>query len=53
VRRQVALGILVKALNDLDPILRLAAAAAPGRAADPRLAPSRFQHCQINRVWMK
>ena len=39
VRQQVALGVLVKALNDHDPILRLASAQALGRAADSRLAP--------------
>lgn len=37
VRQQVALGILVKALQDENPILRLAAAEALGRSADPRL----------------
>ena len=39
VRQQVALGVLVKALSDLDPILRLAAAEALGRAADSRQVP--------------
>jgi len=37
VRQQVALGVLRKALSDQDPILRLAAAEALGRAADRRL----------------
>ena len=39
VRQQVALGVLVKALSDHDPILRLAASEALGRAADRRLIP--------------
>jgi HEAT repeat protein len=39
VRQQVALGVLVKVLNDRDPILRLAASEALGRAADRRLIP--------------
>ena len=39
VRAQVALGVLVKALSDHDPILRLAASEALGRAADRRLIP--------------
>jgi HEAT repeat protein len=37
VRQQVAFGVLAKALSDHDPILRLAAAEAMGRAADRRL----------------
>ena len=39
VRHQVAFGVLVKALKDHDPILRLAAAEALGRSADSRLVP--------------
>ena len=39
VRQQVAFGVLVKALSDHDPILRLAAAEALGRAEDRRLIP--------------
>src|SRR5206468_992021 len=39
VRAQVALGVLVKALGDHDPILRLAAAEALGRTEDRRLVP--------------
>ncbi len=42
VRQQVALDVLVKALSDHDPILRLAAAEALGRAADSRLVPPLF-----------
>jgi HEAT repeat protein len=40
VRLQVALGVLVRALSDRDPILRLASAEALGRAADSRHVPA-------------
>ena len=39
VRQQIALGFLVEVLRDHNPILRLAAAEALGRAADARLIP--------------
>jgi HEAT repeat protein len=39
VRKQIALDVLVEALGDHNPILRLAAAEALGRSADSRLVP--------------
>jgi len=53
VREQVALGYLVKALSDHDPILRLAATEALGRSADRRLIPPLLGALADPKPWVR
>jgi len=53
VRQQVALGVLVKAISDYDPVLRLAAAEALGRSADRRLIPPLVSALVDPKPWVR
>jgi HEAT repeat protein len=53
VREQVAFGVLVKALSDHDPVLRLAATEALGRAADRRLIPPLVATLADPKPWVR
>jgi len=53
VRQQVALGVLVKAISDHDPVLRLAASEALGRSADRRMIPPLVSALADPKPWVR